>query len=60
MNRPVDSSSYEVITQVDPKTGDTIIPIPTELLQRMEWQEGDILNIMRANDGRIFLTKAKK
>jgi bifunctional DNA-binding transcriptional regulator/antitoxin component of YhaV-PrlF toxin-antitoxin module len=60
MTKPIDSSAYEVITQIDPETGDTIIPIPTELLERMEWKEGDILDINQTTDGRLFLTKVSK
>ena len=37
----INNSTYEVITQVDPETGDTIMPIPPELLQAMGWKEGD-------------------
>ena len=60
MTKHIDASSYEVITQIDPETGDTIIPIPTELLERMEWKEGDILDINQTADGRLFLTKINK
>lgn len=60
MTKSVDSSTYEVIAQEDPETGDTIIPIPTELLERMEWKEGDILDINKTADGRLFVTKVEK
>jgi len=60
MTKHVDASSYEVYSQVDPETGDTFIPIPPELLQRMEWKEGDILNIMKTEDGRFMVVKANK
>lgn len=57
MTKSVDSSAYEVITQIDPETGDTIIPIPPELLERMGWKEGDVLDINQTKDGRLFVTK---
>jgi AbrB family looped-hinge helix DNA binding protein len=51
---------YEVISQVDPETGETIIPIPQELLDQLGWQEGDEVNIIQNPDGTIVLNKVVK
>jgi bifunctional DNA-binding transcriptional regulator/antitoxin component of YhaV-PrlF toxin-antitoxin module len=53
----VEAVTYEVVTQVDPETGDTILPIPPELLQRMGWKEGDEIDFGKDTEGRIILTK---
>ena len=36
-----DHVRYEVITQEDPDTGDLIMPIPPQLLEKLGWKEGD-------------------
>lgn len=36
-----DALHYEVITQEDPESGDTIIPIPLPVLEKLGWKEGD-------------------
>lgn len=51
---------YEVISQVDPETGETIIPIPQELLDQLGWREGDEVNIIQNPDGTIVLNKVVK
>lgn len=53
----VEAVTYEVVTQIDPVTGDTILPLPPELLQRMGWKEGDELDIGKDTEGRIVFTK---
>jgi hypothetical protein len=53
----VEAVTYEVVTKIDPETGDTILPIPPELLQRMGWKEGDELDIGHDTEGRIVFTK---
>jgi hypothetical protein len=53
----IEAVTYEVVTKIDPETGDTILPIPTELLQRMGWKEGDELDIGHDTEGRIVFTK---
>ena len=52
-----DGSVYEVITQIDPITGETIIPIPPEVLQRLNWKEGDEITFDRDTQGRIVISK---
>jgi AbrB family looped-hinge helix DNA binding protein len=48
---------YEVITQEDPSTGDLILPIPPPVLDRLNWKEGDTLDISIDKDGKIYLKK---
>jgi AbrB family looped-hinge helix DNA binding protein len=48
---------YEVITQEDPSTGDLILPIPQPVLDRLNWKEGDSLDISLDKDGNIYLKK---
>ena len=55
-----DGSIYEVTTQVDPLTGDTIIPIPPEVLQRLDWKEGDEITFNRDKQGRLVISKLIK
>lgn len=52
-----DDVSYEVITQEDPETGDLILPIPPELLEKMGWKEGDELEWKCTEDNRWILIK---
>lgn len=49
---------YEVITQEDPETGDLILPLPQELLDRMGWKEGDNLEWKESTNGSWILSKA--
>lgn len=53
-------SRYEVFTQEDPETGDIILPIPQELLDRMGWREGDTLEWKQADSGAWVLSKEVK
>jgi len=55
-NQP-DNAIYEVITKIDPVTGDTIIPIPTEVLLSIGWNEGDEIDIATDDEGRMVLVK---
>ena len=48
---------YEVITQEDPETGDLLIPLPPQLLQELNWQEGDTLDFSLDDQNRYILKK---
>lgn len=52
-----DDVTYEVITQEDPETGDLILPIPQELLDKMGWKAGDNLEWAQDDKGRWILKK---
>jgi AbrB family looped-hinge helix DNA binding protein len=51
---------YEVITQIDSETGDTIVPIPQEILDQMGWKEGDSIEFTDNGDGTLILTKHQR
>ena len=42
----------------DPLTGETLLPIPPELLEKLEWTEGDIL-IVSIIDKETFSIRKK-
>lgn len=50
---------WEVITQEDPDSGDLIIPIPPEVLEKLGWKENDEINIDVGKDGTIYIEKKK-
>lgn len=54
------SVRYEVFTQEDPDTGDIILPIPPELLERLGWREGDTLEWKQADNGSWVLSREVK
>jgi antitoxin component of MazEF toxin-antitoxin module len=50
-------TTYTVILEEDPATGDLIMPIPAELLAEANWYEGDILEWSIQENGQIILHK---
>ncbi len=50
---------YEVITQQD-DNGDLIIPLPPNLLEELNWKEGDEIKFDFDDKGRFILTKVYK
>ena len=50
-------TTYTVILEEDPATGDLIMPIPAELLAEANWQEGDTLEWSIHDNGQITLHK---
>lgn len=50
-------TTYTVILEEDPDTGDLIMPIPAELLTEAKWQEGDTLEWSIHESGQIILHK---
>ncbi len=55
--RNQDDVSYEVITQEDPDTGDLLLPLPQELLDKMGWREGDQIEWKIDTQGLWVLSK---
>jgi bifunctional DNA-binding transcriptional regulator/antitoxin component of YhaV-PrlF toxin-antitoxin module len=53
----VNNSTYEVITQVDPVTGEIILPIPPEVLHAMGWKEGDEIDFTLDSQGRLVMVR---
>lgn len=56
-NKHNDNVTYEVITQEDPDTGDLILPIPQELLDKLGWKPGDNLEWVQDDKERWILKK---
>lgn len=52
-----DRVTWEVRTLEDKETGDLILPIPQELLDKMGWREGDTLDWKQNPRGEWVLTK---
>ena len=52
-----DNITWQVTTSEDPETGDIILPIPEELLKRLGWKEGDVLDWQQSTTGSWILTK---
>jgi antitoxin component of MazEF toxin-antitoxin module len=50
-------TTYTVILEEDPETGDLIMPIPAELLAEAKWYEGDTLEWSIQENGQIILHK---
>lgn len=48
---------YEITTVEDPDTGDIILPFPPELLEKMNWKEGDILEWTQSDTGQWIIKK---
>jgi hypothetical protein len=57
MTTKKDTVTFEVITQEDPNTGDILLPLPNELLERMGWQEGDTLDWQMDEQNRWIISK---
>lgn len=57
MSNKTENISYEVILQEDKETGDLILPLPQELLDRMGWKPGDNLDWSQSDNGSFILTK---
>lgn len=57
MTKHEEKITYEVTAQEDPDTGDVILPIPPELLQKLGWKEGDTLDWQPGENGSWYLSK---
>ncbi|CAB4174157.1 hypothetical protein UFOVP961_26 [uncultured Caudovirales phage] len=49
-----------VTLQDDHKSGDVILPLPKDLLEEMDWKEGDTLDWKDNKDGSFSLSKKQK
>jgi len=52
--------TFTVTLEEDPKTGDLMMPIPTELLNQMGWDDGDILLWEEMSNGSYSLKKKEE
>ena len=55
--KKIQSNSWTIILEEDHETGDLIMPIPQEVLELQEWQEGDTLEWIDLNNGSWQLKK---
>jgi hypothetical protein len=55
--KKIQSNSWTITLEEDPETGDLIMPIPQEVLELQEWQEGDTLEWIDLNNGSWQLKK---
>lgn len=53
-------TQFEVIVQEDPETGELLLPIPQEILDRLGWVEGDELDWAETSSGSWVLSKVAK
>ena len=49
--------SFTVTAELDYITGDTILPLPEELLKEVGWVEGDAIEFIDNKDGTFTLRK---
>ena len=49
--------SYTVKLEVDPKTGDLVLPLPEKLMEEVGWQIGDTIDWKDNGDGSFSMTK---
>ena len=49
----------KIVTLIqDEQTGEVILPLPEELLDELDWVEGDLLNLQVNEDGALTLTRS--
>lgn len=53
------NTSWTVILEEDPETGDLILPLPEELLKLQGWASGDTLEWIDNGNGTWCIEKAK-
>jgi hypothetical protein len=53
-------TSWTVIIEEDPLTGELILPLPSDLLTLQGWCEGDTLNWIDNKDGTWIIQKVEK
>ena len=50
------SSSWKIMLEEDPTTGDIILPLPSEMLELLNWNEGTTIYWIDNLDGTFTLT----
>ena len=53
------SKSWTLTIEQDPETGDLILPFTQEILDELQWKEGDVLEWIDNKDGSWSLEKKK-
>ena len=57
MNDNISSSQFEVITQLDEKTGDILLPIPPALLNKLGWSMDTEVEFSLDSSGDFILSR---
>jgi len=52
-------NNWSVNLEEDPETGETILPLPKELLDLQGWGDGTVIEWVPQEDGSFVLQKAK-
>lgn len=52
--------SWEVTVDLDPETGELILPLPADLLSMQGWKDGDELDWIDNGNGSWTLQKVEK
>lgn len=55
----MEAEHYTATTEVDPETGDLILPFPDGLMEKMGWKVGDTLN-WKEDNGVWIISKVEK
>jgi len=55
-----DGVRYEIITQEDTETGDILVPLPPQLLEELNWKEGDVVDFSLDDQNRYIIKKVVK
>ena len=50
-------NTWTVNVEEDPETGDLLLPLPQEMLDDLDWKEGDVLQWIDNNDGTFSIKK---
>lgn len=53
------TQEWTATVEVDPDTGDLILPIPSDLMTQRSWVEGDMLEWTINSDGSCSIEKLK-
>jgi bifunctional DNA-binding transcriptional regulator/antitoxin component of YhaV-PrlF toxin-antitoxin module len=53
------SKSWTLTIEQDPETGDLVLPFTQEILDELQWKEGDVLEWIDNKDGSWSLEKKK-
>jgi hypothetical protein len=60
MKHKKDGVRYEIITQEDAETGDILVPLPPQLLEELDWKEGDVVDFSLDDQNRYIIKKVVK
>ena len=55
-----DLKTWSVTVEEDPNTGDLLLPIPPDMLESLNWSEGDTLVWNDNKDGTYTLNKKRR